>query len=401
MYKNKSIAIVVPEMLPVPAIKGGAIEHWVEESSKYLVDLYLNLTVVSRPSGITNNGDEGIQFVGVPWRPLEKWCYRFKEKTSRKNPLRHIAKIQNVYSYSKRVAEIVKGFDLIVVHNEPNILLFIQKQPNQKLILHMHNEHLGIKAFRCLYKRALLKVDKIICVSDYIRRKAVEAFPEYADKFCVVFNSTDPEVFKPYGKISLGELKGLVEFKADCKYLLYVGRLTPLKGVHILIKAFAKVLQKNPSLRLIITGSSFFEGASITPYEEHLIDIATPVKDKIIFTGFLPHEKLKFLYSQVNAIVLPSIWQDPCPLVVLEAMSSGTCLIASRVGGIPEVVENDVNGILVAPDNDNELAMAIIGLLSDESKMTKIANAAREKIQSGYTWKRLTNDLVKAFESTL
>jgi spore coat protein SA len=392
-----SIAIVVPELLPVPPIQGGAVEYWVDEASKRMVKPTRRLAVVSRSAGVI--GHEAIEYISIPWTSVETFFHRIKDRTTWKNPLRYVSKIQNVFSYGRRVARAVRDFDVIYLHNEPNILFFLNKRAGQKIVLHMHNDHLSMRLFRPFYRRALAKTDRVVCVSDYIRRQAIAAFPEYADQFCVIFNATDPEVFKPYGEVAVRQLNTIIQIESGKKYLLYVGRLTPIKGVHVLIKAFHEIHRLMPDVRLIITGSSFFGGAAKTAYEKELVILATSVRDAIIFTGYLPHEKLKFLYSAVDIIVLPSVWQDPCPLVVLEAMSSGTCLVSSAVGGIPEILENGNNGVLVEPGNVKTLACTTVDILNMPEIMCQIGIAARRKIIAGYTWSRLVDELEVMFAS--
>ncbi len=388
---KKTLAIVVPEMLPVPPVEGGAVEHWVHEVSQRLDQTKFDITVVSRPAG--HSGVENIRYLTIAWTKAEQFFYKIKEKVSWRNPLRYVAKMQNVLSYGLRMAKLVRGFDVVVIHNEPNFLFFIKKNPQQILILHMHNAHLGIALFRPFYKRALKKVDRVICVSDYIRRHAVQYFPEYADKFTVIFNATDPEIFKPYGDEAVSRLKGLVDIKSDKTYLLYVGRLTQVKGVHVLIKAFITIHSQLPHARLIIAGSSFFGGAAKTDYERSLVELAKPVSNAIIFTGFIPHDKLKYVYAAADIVVLPSVWQDPCPLVVLEAMASGTCLVSTAVGGVPEIVKNGVNGLLVNAGDAEKTAQVIVEILSNSLSKTQMEHAARQQILAGYTWERLTQQV--------
>ena len=392
---GNSVVIVVPELLPVPPVQGGAVEHWVDEASRRMVASGRRLAVVSRPAGIA--GCDGVEYIGIPWTATEQFFHRMKERVTWKNPLRYVAKIQNVFSYGRRVAKAVSNFDVVYLHNEPNILLFLNKRSGQKIVLHMHNDHLSSRLFRPFYRKALAKADVVLCVSDYIRRQAVISFPEYAERFRVVFNSTDPEVFKPYGDEALCQLKGVVNLESDKRYLLYVGRLTQVKGVHVLIEAFREIHRLIPDVRLIITGSSFFGGAAKTAYEQELVDLAEPVSDAIVFTGYLPHEKLKYLYSAVDMIVLPSVWQDPCPLVVLEAMASGTCLVSSAVGGIPEILESGKNGLLVNPADAHALARAVYETLSRPEKMLEMEGVAREKVVAGYTWERLVGELETIF----
>lgn len=386
-----SVAIVVPELLPVPPVQGGAVEHWVDEASRRLVAPARKLAMVSRPAGVP--GHDGIEYIGIAWTPVERFFHRIKERVTWRSPLRYLAKIQNVFSYGSRVARAVRDFEVIYLHNEPNLLLFLDKQPGQKIVLHMHNDHLSMRLFRPFYRKALAKADRVICVSDYIRRQAVAHFPEHADRFEVVFNATDPDVFMPYGDEALRQLEGVVQIEPDKRYLLYVGRLAPVKGVHVLIEAFQEIHRQMPDTRLIITGSSFFGGAAKTAYERSLVKLAKPVSDAIVFTGYLPHEKLKYLYSAVDIIVLPSVWQDPCPLVVLEAMASGSCLVSSAVGGIPEVMEQGETGILVKPGSVGELVEAVCHALREPEAMHRMEETARKKIVSGYGWARLVGEI--------
>lgn len=396
---NNSIAVVVPELLPVPAVKGGAVEHWVEEACNRMKIPGRRLAMVSRPANTT--GTEGIQYIGIPWTRAESWFYKLKEKVTWKNPLRYIAKMQNVASYAIRVAREVRDFDLIYIHNEPNIILFLNKKAGQKIVLHMHNDHLSARAFRPLYRRAIARADKIICVSDCIRQRAISCFPEYTDKFVVVMNSTDPDSFRPYGEIAVKQLNGIISFDPTCQYILYVGRLTEVKGVHVLIEAFRQINARIPSTRLIIAGSSFFSGAAKTAYEQKLVKLAGKVSESIVFTGFLPHDKLRYLYSAADIVVCPSVWEEPFGLVIIEAMSSGTSVVASRVGGIPEVITNGEDGVLVTPNSPDELTNAVCNLLDHPAQKTAMELCGRKKILEAFTWERLVREIESEFKTLL
>jgi spore coat protein SA len=395
---KQTIAIVVPELLPVPPVKGGAVEHWVYEVVNRLNHHQFEVTVFSRPSGIANNNE--VSYVGIDWTTTERLFFWIKSRVSWCNPVRYLAKIQNVFSYGWRVANRLSDFDTIVVHNEPNILLFIKKQAHQTLMLHMHNDHLTHVAFRWLYRFALNKVDRVVCVSQYIQDNATQYFPKHVHKFEVMINATDPEVFKPYGEDAKSHVRALVDFDNRCNYLLYVGRLTPEKGVDVLIAAFQQVLLKKPNSRLIIAGSSFFEGAVKTQYQQKLVELAEPIHHAIHFTGFIPHEQLKYLYAAVDVIVLPSVWQDPCPLVVLEAMASGTCLVASRVGGVPEIVMDNVNGFLVEANQPAPLANTIEYVLDYPAERHRAALNARLDVEAKYSWAQLVHQLTLMLDKT-
>ena len=391
----RSIAFVVPELLPVPPVQGGAVEHWVDEVARRMVAPGRTLAMVSRPAGTA--GDAGIDYRAIPWTRSERWFQRLKDKVSWRNPLRYVAKLQNVWSYGRRAAQAVRESDLVYLHNEPNILLFLRKRAQQRIVLHMHNDHLSGRLFRPLYRRLLRKADRVIFISDHVRQQALRHFPEHAARFCVMHNATDPQLFRPYDE-ARAQLPLLV-WQPDLRYLLYVGRLVPDKGVHVLIAAFALIRQRRPDVRLIVAGSSFFGGAARTPYERELEALAAPLSEAMVFTGYLPHGQLKYLYAAADVVAFPSVWQEPFGLVMLEAMASGTSLVASRVGGIPEVVSDGVDGVLVPPGDAAALADAVCALLADAHAKTAMEQKGREKIVQAYTWDRLVGQIASEFEA--
>ena len=379
----KKLTVITPEILPVPPVKGGAVERSAQEIYPRLAQKNeFDITLISRPSGQEMNN--GVHYIGIPWTKLEKAFFWLKQRVSWRNPLRYVAKIQNVSSYARRVAKLTGDADITIVHNEPNILLFLKKRSGQRLILQMHNDHLTHKAFRWLYNMALSKVDQVIYVSEYLKKNASQYFPKHAHKFCVLLNSTDADLFHPYPDAK-HQLSNFLQFDAGTKYILYVGRIVPDKGVHVLIEAFKKILLQVPNTKLVIAGSSFFEGAVKTDYQKEIASLAKPINDAIIFTGYIPHEKLKYLYAAVDVIAFPSLWQEPFGLVVIEAMASGTSLVASKVGGIPEIIDPNVDGILVEAGDQVMLAEKIIFLLSNPDLKKKMEQKARNKVLSKFT----------------
>lgn len=391
----KKIAIVLPELLPVPPVEGGAVEHWVHEATKRYDKDDVEITVISRPAGV--EGLRGVKYVGIKWTNLSRFFHRLKSSSPRKSFLRALAKIQNVWSYGRKITNTLKEFDVICIQNEPNLLIFIDKAPNQKIILHMHNEHLAIKHLTFIYKRVLKKVDKVLCVSEYIMEKSVREFPKFKDKFSVLMNAADTDSFRPRTNIDPDILKNIPSKKLEELFIVYVGRLTQEKGVHILVEAFGEVVKRHANVKMVVAGSSFFSGAARTPYQDKLVELSAAFADKIIFTGFLRHEYIRYLYNIADVVVVPSIWNDPCPLVVLESMSSGCATIATKVGGIPEMIINDQVGILIPPNDSRSLARSLIDLIENPEKRYSIGLSANDLVQRNYNWKQLS----KAFKFAL
>ncbi|WP_343683456.1 glycosyltransferase family 4 protein [Asticcacaulis sp.] len=392
----KKIAIVLPELLPVPPVEGGAVEHWVHEATKRYDKEDVEITVISRPAGV--EGLKGVKYAGIEWSHLSRFFHRLKNSSARKNPLRALSKVQNVWSYGRKITDILKGFDVICIQNEPNLLLFVDKMPNQKIILHMHNEHLAIRHLKFIYKHLLKKVDKVLCVSEYIKEKSIREFPEFRDKFSVLMNAADTDSFKPRTSIDHCILKNVPSKNFEELFIVYVGRLTQEKGVHILIEAFGEVIKSHANVKMVVAGSSFFSGAARTPYQDKLGELSAKFADKIIFTGYLKHEYIQYLYNIADVVVVPSIWNDPCPLVVLESMSSGCATVATKVGGIPEMIINDQVGILVPPNDSISLAQSLIELIENPEKRCSIGLSASELVQKNYNWNQLSKKFKIALE---
>ena len=148
--------------------------------------------------------------------------------------------------------------------------------------------------------------------------------------------------------------------------------MTQEKGVKELILSFRKLAETKDNVKLMIIGSSFFEGAKETEYVSELKKIAAPVKDKIVFTGFINHEELYRWYQLGNIGVVPSQWDEPFALTVIEEMMCGLPVIASKCGGIVEITNDDC-AVLIEQNETyvQNLADAMRTLSDDKEKRIK------------------------------
>lgn len=393
-----SILFIVPELLPVPPTEGGAVEHWVHEVSQRMAAMGFGVTVMSRPSG-GPEGDSGITYVGVPWTRAARWLLKIKQTRAPRDPLRALAKLGNVLGYAFDVRRAMRTLDadIVYVHNDPLLAWLVPKRPGQKLVLHMHNDHLTKAALKPVLDRALSRVDLVLCVSDFITDRARRALPGHASKIQTVLNATDTDLFRKYPPGDAPDAFGSGGADAGAFRFLYVGRLTEDKGVHVLLDAFASVHATCANARLVIAGSSFFANAPKTTYQRQLAERAAPLAASIEFTGFIPHDRLRFMYSQADAVVVPSTWQEPFGLVGLEAMASETCVIATRVGGIPELITDAQTGLLVAPDDARALAAAMTRVMQDAELRRRIGRAARQDVVRRFAYPRLSTEIAMRF----
>lgn len=180
--------------------------------------------------------------------------------------------------------------------------------------------------------------------------------------------------------------------KDEEKIILYVGRLGREKGVHNLITAAKEIFKSHPETKLVIVGTGREKENLEKESKELNID------ENVIFKGYT--DDIKELYIKSYLVAIPSIWMENCPLVALEAMASGKAIVASRIGGLTDIVENEKTGLLVTPNNTKELADAIIRLLENPSLTLQMGQAARER-SAQYNFDIYLSKLIELYEKTL
>jgi glycosyltransferase involved in cell wall biosynthesis len=212
-------------------------------------------------------------------------------------------------------------------------------------------------------------VDLFIAPSHFLRTKMIEHGLE-ARKLLVIPNFIELSTFGSTPSIPPKK----EEPGADERYLLYFGRLSGEKGLRTLIQAVAQV----PESRLKIVG----DGPQ-RPELEALAASAAP--GQVQFAGHQPLAKLLVTLKHAGIVVLPSEWYENCPYTILEAFALGKPVIASDIGGIPELVESDKDGLLFAPGNVQELVDRLRSLLGDGPRIQDLGRNARKKIAEQYT----------------
>lgn len=176
------------------------------------------------------------------------------------------------------------------------------------------------------------------------------------------------------------------------KTIICVGRLSPEKGQAGLLRTFAKVRSSHPQLALRLVGDGPERGALDTLARE------LGVSDAVEFVGRLPEDETLAEIARSDLLVLPS-FMEGLPIVLMEAMAVGVPVIASRVAGIPELVEDGGTGLLFTPSNWDELASAIDRLLGDEALQVKLAERAKAKVVAEFDTRKSAAELARLFTS--
>jgi glycosyltransferase involved in cell wall biosynthesis len=128
-------------------------------------------------------------------------------------------------------------------------------------------------------------------------------------------------------------------------------------------------------------------------YEERLRTLAQPLGDQVQFVGVVPNGRLGEWYESCDLFVHPSLWNEPFPLTILEAMSCGLPIVSTRVGGIPEMVAHGETGILVEPGDPDAFADAIVELLRDDARRRAMGAAGRRRVEQEFSWDRTAAQL--------
>lgn len=214
---------------------------------------------------------------------------------------------------------------------------------------------------------------------------------KYKDKIVIIPNGVNISDFSvPYAK---EECKRIVRLEGNI--ILFVGRLDQRKGPEVLIKAFVKVVKHIPNAKLVFVGAG--------PLKAKLDNLSKSlsVNNRVKFAGFIKDYEKPLYYKSADIFVLPSIMNSEIfGIVNLEAMASGTPIIASNIGGIPDVVEDGKEGLLFPPNDPKALAKAIIRLLTDQELRDKISEQASKKVKN-FSWEKIAEKTEKIYKQVL
>lgn len=233
----------------------------------------------------------------------------------------------------------------------------------------------------------LCKAQKILVhSSDEKRMLRNIGFPY--NKMEVIYNGVDIQKFHP--KINGSILRNRLNLKASDHVILFVGRLTLRKGCHFLVKALPHILEKVADTVLIIIG----EGAEMPRLKNLVAQLS--LEDNVIFLGSFSNKELPLAYAVSDAIALPSLGEG-LPLVLLEGMASGKPVIATNVGGNPEIINMTNCGILVPAGDVKKLAEAIVRVLLDEELANYLGRNGREWAEREFNWATVTEHVCKFY----
>jgi phosphatidyl-myo-inositol dimannoside synthase len=228
-----------------------------------------------------------------------------------------------------------------------------------------------------LRRFALQRAGKLLSVSSFTADRAVQAQRLNRHRVFPLSPAIDPSFLDAACDTPP------VPLPANSRVLLTVGRLIssePGKGVDCVIRVLPEVLKLVPNLFYVVIGG----GDLLVPLKK--LTYSSPAHDHVLFLGKLELEQLKSLYARADVFVMPSR-QEGFGLAFLEAMVLGKPVIAGGYGGTPEVVQDEVTGFLVDPDDPESLASRLVQLLQNEGLRRNLGEAGRRRVEENYTFK--------------
>lgn len=242
-------------------------------------------------------------------------------------------------------------------------------------------------------------VDKILSHSAVI----ISPSRQYIDKSKFLQNHKERTVAIPNAihlsdfelQYSKEECRKELGLPLDKKIILYFGFLTPYKGPDILIESMKRIIGEISDTILI------FAGKGAMADELKVLAARLGVEKNVLFVGFVENNLKSLYYKAADIFCLPSTKStESFGISNLEAMASGVPIVASNIGGIPDVVDDGINGLLVPPKNPEKLAYAIIYLLNNEETRVHMGKKGREKVQN-YSWRMVAEETEKIYNEVL
>ncbi|MGE3077139.1 MAG: glycosyltransferase family 4 protein [Dehalococcoidia bacterium] len=359
--------------------------------------------------------DRGISYHLLPTTPdvmLRRVFSKIRKSPPANRPL--VARQSYYYFWALRTAWELRRLkpDVIHIHNQfPFARIIGRLNPRARIVVHMQSEWLSQvdrREVEPALKRTALVMGCSRHVTSKVEARELSAVPETV----VVPNGVDTDAFHPLDPVRPGSEDRPLK-------LVFVGRVSPEKGCHALVQALAVLIERGEDVTLSLVGpvgalpaghivqisrepavrdlQRFY--AASAPYLEQILDPLPPeVRARVHIKGSVPREEVVREIREADILLNPSL-SETFGMALVEAMASGIPVIATQVGGMPEVVEDGVTGILVAPESSNALADAIQTLKAHPESRRAMGAAGRDRTVRYFTWDAVAEQALKAYQS--
>jgi glycosyltransferase involved in cell wall biosynthesis len=292
-----------------------------------------------------------------------------------------------------QLARVVRRNDIDVInchYLSPHFihLLAVARLLRLRLVISVHGSDVTscsnadwLHRFVC---RVLLRhADGIVACSDALAAQTSSIVPGIQHKIVRIHNAIDPtRSSQPPGRSDLPE-----------PFVLFVGRQVDVKGIDVLLKAFALIADEAPALSLVLVG----EGPLRSAHEKLAATLG--VAKRVHFAGEVPPDAVGSYIAKCAVFVLPSR-AEAFGLVLLEAGYRHKPIVCTRVGGVPELIADGVNGVVVEPDDPVELGRRILWVFRNPEHGERMGREARRMVVANFLWKDRIADYIAVYEGS-
>jgi glycosyltransferase involved in cell wall biosynthesis len=400
-----------------PPVQSGSIAIWTDQVSRRLSPEYA-VTVYAKNTPhqgalLSANHQIRYRFFSLRW-DLQVHRGMKKLPVQRLGGLPLFASQSFFLFYALKVALDLRQskIDLVHIHNLSNFVPIIRRlNPEIKIVLHMHCEWLSqLNPFHM--EKRIRQCNLLLGCSQYIASLISLRFRGTRIPVKSIANGVAPTVFKP--KAGAARHKPIKPAR-----VLFVGRISPEKGLHLLIEAFKRIAPRHPDLILQIVGPhhptppqylvnlsaetnvadlhSFYHGNYLTYLQQNIPGM---LASRIEFSGPIAYSQLPQCYQNADILVNPSL-SESFGMSLIEAMACGCPVIASRVGGMPQIIQDKSCGLLVPPGDTASLATAMDWLLTHHQARQKMAIMARRRAKLRFGWDEVHRQLDRLYQSLI
>jgi glycosyltransferase involved in cell wall biosynthesis len=302
-----------------------------------------------------------------------------------------------LYGAQKAIRNIVRERHIDVIHTNGLTQLLaaclavrsLSKKPvlveSEHTSRHISDRWLRLVTIRTLNQCA----DLVLPVADAVGRELI-THGLNPSKVRTVYNAIDLENFNPDQNKACDSIRRIYQPQSNVPTVALIGMLYPWKGHRYYLEAASQVLKIYPEVRFLIVGDG--------PLKSQLKDMVKHLKiqEHVIFTGLVPNMCIPYILSNIDISVLPSL-RENFPHSILEAMAARKPVIASHVGGIPEMIKEGVTGYLIPPRDSVALADRILRLLKDKGLSQTMGHNGRALVEQRFSMDAVTQKLEEAY----
>lgn len=332
----------------------------------------------------------------------------FKHFSAQWNPFGATSLFYNHFARQVAVDMARRGIEIAHVHCVETLLPLLRRRlPRTKLILHCHDHALADHASAPV-KSMVEQADLVLTCSEFVRQQLIGEYPDLGERVATFYNGVDQAFLDVTSR------------PGESSTVSFVGRMTPEKGVHVLIDAFERVAPSEPSAQLELVGPfhlgtrPFVDPHGVDPvlgetveyiknpqdYIQHIENKAEQ-NEQIRYCGPIQNAELPAHYARLAVFAFPSLWHEPFGLPVIEAMAAGIPVVASQGGAIPETVEDGMSGLLVPRGDAEALGAALDRLLQNPELRQQMGETGRRRVHELFTWDRQVERLSQLYSDLL